>query len=220
MSVPNIEYWNNIFPPLEPFYTAQTDDYTPLPRDAASQAAMNGQNWHLNMLKLVGSWVAKGNTDGEIRILAENHTLPGYTVEQTWLDVQPMIAGARRKNFAPANSNEAHDGPVPRKILTLISDVELKDPEYLIDDVIEEKSLIGSNWPVWFRQNLCGLGYCTELGDWERLSRLWCIERSGHHVGWRGASRHPTSGRGLVQTQWQQSSCGIFCDHGSGSGSL
>ena len=143
MSLPNIEYWTNIFPPLEPFYTAQTDGYTPLPRDAASQAAMNGQNWHLNMLKLVGSWVAKGNTDGEIRILAESHTLAGYTVEQTWLDVQPMIAGARKKNFAPANSNEAHDGPVPRKILTLISDVELKDPEYLIDDVIEEKSLIG-----------------------------------------------------------------------------
>ncbi|MDA8751115.1 helicase RepA family protein [Planktomarina temperata] len=143
MSLPNIEYWNNIFPPLEPFYTAQTDNCTRLPRDAASQAAMNGQNWHLNMLKLVGSWVAKGNTDGEIRILAEKHTLPGYTVEQTWLDVQPMIASARRKNFAPANSNEAHDEPAPRKILTLISDVELKDPEYLIDDVIEEKSLIG-----------------------------------------------------------------------------
>ncbi|AII86741.1 putative AAA ATPase [Planktomarina temperata RCA23] len=104
---------------------------------------MDGQNWHLNMLKLVGSWVAKGNTDREIRILAENHTLPGYTVEQTWLDVQPMIAGARRKNFAPANNNEARDEPVPRKILTLISDVELKEPEYLIDDVIEEKSLIG-----------------------------------------------------------------------------
>ncbi|MDC1437576.1 helicase RepA family protein [Planktomarina temperata] len=143
MSLPNIEHWNNIFPPLAPFYTSQTDDYTPLPRDTASQAAMDGQNWHLNMLKLVGSWVAKGNTDREIRILAENHTLPGYTVEQTWLDVQPMIAGARRKNFAPANSNEARDEPVPRKILTLISDVELKDPEYLIDDVIEEKSLIG-----------------------------------------------------------------------------
>lgn len=42
MSLPNIEYWNNIFPPLEPFYTAQTDGYTPLPRDAVSQAAMNG----------------------------------------------------------------------------------------------------------------------------------------------------------------------------------
>ena len=143
MSLPNIGYWNNIFPPLESFYAAQTGDFTPLPRDAVSQAAMNGHNWHQNMLKLVGSWVAKGNTDEEIRILAENHTLPGYTVEQTWLDVQPMIAGARRKNFAPANSNDAHDGPVPRKILTLISDVELKDPEYLIDDVIEEKSLIG-----------------------------------------------------------------------------
>jgi hypothetical protein len=99
MSLPNIEYWTNIFPPLEPFYTAQTDGYTPLPRDTASQAAMNGQNWHLNMLKLVGSWVAKGNTDGEIRILAESHTLAGYTVEQTWLDVQPMIAGARKKTL-------------------------------------------------------------------------------------------------------------------------
>ena len=55
-----------------------------------------------------------------------------------------MIAGARRKNYeAAANNNERHDGPVPRKILTLISDVELKDPEYLIDDVIEGKSLIG-----------------------------------------------------------------------------
>ena len=143
MSLPNIEHWNNIFLPLEPLFTAQTDDYTPLDRDAASEAAINGQNWHFNMLKLVGSWVAKGNTDGEIHILSERHTLPGYTVEQTWLDVQPMIAGARRKNFAPANSNEVHDEPVPRKILTLISDVELKDPEYLIDDVIEGKSLIG-----------------------------------------------------------------------------
>lgn len=142
--MPNIEHWDNIFLPLEPLFTAQTDDYTPLDRDAASEVAMNGQNWHFNMLKLIGSWVAKGNTDGEIHILSEKHTLPGYTVEQTWLDVQPMIAGARRKNYdAPANSNEAHDGPVPRKILTLISDVELKDLEYLIDDVIEGKSLIG-----------------------------------------------------------------------------
>jgi len=142
--LPNIEHWDNIFLPLEPLFTAQTDDYTPLDRDAASEVAMNGQNWHFNMLKLIGSWVAKGNTDGEIHILSEKHTLPGYTVEQTWLDVQPMIAGARRKNYdAPANSNEAHHGPVPRKILTLISDVELKDLEYLIDDVIEGKSLIG-----------------------------------------------------------------------------
>ena len=113
MSLPNIECWNNIFPPLEPFYAAQTGDFTPLPRDAVSQAAMNGQNWRFNMLKLVGSWVAKGNTDKEIHIFAENHTLSGYTAEQTWLDVKPMIIGARRKNYdAPTNKNEAHDGPV------------------------------------------------------------------------------------------------------------
>jgi len=144
MSLPNIQYWNNIFPPLEPLFTARSDEPTPLNRDVASQAAMHGQNWHANILRLVGSWVAKGNTDAEIRTLAEKHTLPSYTLAQTWQDVQPMSAGARRKNYdAPANNNERHDGPVPRKILTLISDVELKDPEYLIDDVIEGKSLIG-----------------------------------------------------------------------------
>ena len=84
MSLPNIQYWNNIFPPLEPLFTGQNVGSTPLNRDAASQAAMNGQNWHANMLRLVGSWVAKGNTDAEICTLAEKHTLPSYTLAQTW----------------------------------------------------------------------------------------------------------------------------------------
>ena len=49
---------------------------TPLPRDAASQAAMDGQNWHLNMLKLVGSWVAKGNTDEKFAFLPRTILCP------------------------------------------------------------------------------------------------------------------------------------------------
>jgi len=44
MSLPNIQYWNNIFLPLEPLFTARSDESTPLNRDAASQAAMSGQN--------------------------------------------------------------------------------------------------------------------------------------------------------------------------------
>jgi hypothetical protein len=62
---------------------------------------MSGQNWHANMLRLVGSWIAKGNIDAEIRILAEKHTLPDYTLEQTWQDVQPMIEGARKRIMMP-----------------------------------------------------------------------------------------------------------------------
>ena len=51
------------------------------------------------MLRQVGSWVAKGNTDDEIHVLAAAHTLPGYTVEQTAAEVQKMIDGARSKGF-------------------------------------------------------------------------------------------------------------------------
>ena len=62
---------------------------------------------------------------------------------EDWWDVfhQKGSEGVMRALKLPPD--EARDEPVPRKILTLISDVELKDPEYLIDDVIEEKSLIG-----------------------------------------------------------------------------
>ena len=42
---------------------------------------MSGDNWHNNLLALVASWVAKGNTDEEIHVLATSHTLAGYTLE-------------------------------------------------------------------------------------------------------------------------------------------
>jgi len=51
---------------------------------------MSGENWYSHMLRLVGSWVAKGNTDDEIHVLTAAHTLPGYTAEQTYAEVQKM----------------------------------------------------------------------------------------------------------------------------------
>ena len=59
----------------------------PLDRYAASQAAMSGKNWHDHMLRLVGSWVAKGSTDEEIHVRAAEYTLAGYTPEQTYAEV-------------------------------------------------------------------------------------------------------------------------------------
>ena len=62
MSLPNIEHWNNIFLPLEPLFTAQTDDYTPLDRDAAFEAAINGQNWQVEkLIKEIKKFLKKSN---------------------------------------------------------------------------------------------------------------------------------------------------------------
>ncbi len=68
--------------PLKVDLRAQTLD-----RYGASQAAMSGNHWHNHILRQVGSWVAKGNTNEEIQVLAAAQTLPSYTIEQTAVDV-------------------------------------------------------------------------------------------------------------------------------------
>ena len=116
----------------------------PLDRQIASQAALNGDNWHNHILWQVGSWVAKGNTDQEIQVLAAAQTLPDYTIEQTYTEVQKMIDGARLKGFdKQPNSSAPKSAPPPRQILTMIGDIEIKDPDYLVDGTIETPSLIG-----------------------------------------------------------------------------
>ena len=110
----------------------------PLDRVVASQAAMNGYQWHNNMLRLVASWVAKGNTDTEIHTLAAPHTLAGYTIQQTQRDVQKMINGARNKGFAPEVSIVSKERP---PLLEHIKNIKLTAPQYLIDGLIEEQSM-------------------------------------------------------------------------------
>ena len=59
---------------------------------------MQPSQWHDNVLKLV-SYVAKGNTDKEIHLLTRDFTCDGYSDQQTQIEVQKMIAGARNKRF-------------------------------------------------------------------------------------------------------------------------
>ena len=80
MPLQRIEDWDEIDPSMEPAEIAVGSIASPfviLDRAAASQAAMSGENWYSHVLRLVGSWVAKGNTDDEIHVLAAAHTLPG-----------------------------------------------------------------------------------------------------------------------------------------------
>jgi len=147
MPLQRIEDWDEIDPSMEPAEIAVGSIASPfviLDRAAASQAAMSGENWYSHVLRLVGSWVAKGNTDDEIHVLAAAHTLPGYTAEQTYAEVQKMIDGARSKGFdKQSNSSDPKSAPPPRQILTMIGDIEIKDPDYLVDGTIETPSLIG-----------------------------------------------------------------------------
>jgi len=86
-------------------------DAAPLDRQAASQAARNGEDWHDNVLKLIASWVSKGNSDEEIHGLAALNILDGYSAEETQRDVQVMIDGARSKGYCPPETAPPVDEP-------------------------------------------------------------------------------------------------------------
>ena len=100
MSLKRIEDWDNILAPLQLPLNKPAEPFKKLDRVATSEAALNGTNWHDNMVKLVGSWVATGQTDYEILTKAEHYTLSGYTVDQTKDDIQRMVDSARQKGFA------------------------------------------------------------------------------------------------------------------------
>lgn len=72
-----------------------------LDRERLAIQAMQGQDWHNAVIRLVASYVGKGLSDAEIHALTQPLTLPGYTGEQTAREVQTAIDGARRKGWTP-----------------------------------------------------------------------------------------------------------------------
>lgn len=66
-------------------------------RQLAVQNVLAGEDWHHNMVRLVGSYVNKGLADEEIHAITDGFTLGGYTVEETRAEVQKAIDGARAK---------------------------------------------------------------------------------------------------------------------------
>ena len=138
MSLDRIEDWDKF---LEPFKIATNKSSKPIQkfdRELASKAARLGDHWHDNLLRLVGSWIAKGNTDEEVHVLATKHTLTDYTPEQTYQEVQKMIDGARAKGFAPQADEVDADHP---PLLEHIAKIKLTAPQYLIEGLIEQQSV-------------------------------------------------------------------------------
>jgi len=106
MALNRIEDWDVFLNPLKININSVSQSTPKFDRTAASQAAHVGDHWHDNLLRLVGSWVAKGNTDKEIHILAASHRRAEYSEEETYIEIQKMIDGARNKGFAPPREFE------------------------------------------------------------------------------------------------------------------
>ena len=70
-------------------------------RQMAVQNVLAGDDWHLNMVRLVGSYVNKGLADEEIHAISDSFTLAGYSPEDTRREVQKAIDGARAKGWTP-----------------------------------------------------------------------------------------------------------------------
>lgn len=138
MPLDRIEDWDKILEPLKVGTHNPSEQIQKLDRNLTSKAARSGDHWHDNMLRLTGSWVAKGNTDEEIHVLAAAHILPGYTPEKTCREVQKMIDGARAKGFAP-QTDEVHANRQP--FLEHIANIELTAPPWLIEGLIEQRSV-------------------------------------------------------------------------------
>jgi KaiC/GvpD/RAD55 family RecA-like ATPase len=138
MSLDRIEDWNKFLEPLKIAANKSSKPMQKLDRNLASKAARSGDHWHDNILRLTASWVVNGNTDEEIHMLAAAHILNGYTHEQTRLEVQKMIDGARQKWSTPHTAEAVSDRP---PLLEHIANIELTAPQYLIEGLIEQQSL-------------------------------------------------------------------------------
>lgn len=84
----------------------------PLSVASILQNIRSGAQWHNNLLRLVGHWVARGWSDAEILTAAESLTLPPYRIEQTRREAGQMILGARAKWAVKDPDNKVEDNTV------------------------------------------------------------------------------------------------------------
>ena len=86
---------------LFPYTTLFRSGHQAMDRALAENNIMAGNDWHHNVVRIVGSYVSKGMSDSEIHALTDRFTLGGYTVEDTQIEVQKAIGGARDKGWTP-----------------------------------------------------------------------------------------------------------------------
>lgn len=96
-------------PPLSPTGFEIDTGAQAMDREAARIKALSGDQWNIEVFRLVGSYVRKGLSDAEIHAITDGLTLNGYTVTDTRAEVQAMINRTRANpNFIPEEPEAAH----------------------------------------------------------------------------------------------------------------
>ena len=97
--------------------------------------------WHNNMLSVTASLVGKGWTDEAITHMCAPYCNDGATDR----DLMVMIEGARRKGWAPDQQAPIDGGftQTPDRVFKLVraSELEYREPEFIIKGLIETESL-------------------------------------------------------------------------------
>lgn len=111
-------------------------------------ACRSGDNWHNNMVRLVGHLAAVGRTDAEILGLGAGITLPGYTIDQTQREMFTALRGARTKWALPEPTDDVaaeeagrEEGDSTFLLLDLDELESLPPPTWLVDELIAEHGL-------------------------------------------------------------------------------
>lgn len=143
-------------PAAAPKVMIDTGAFETLDRERTAIQALSGEAWNIAVFKLVGSYVRKGLSDGEVHALTDPLTLGGYTVEETRTEVQKMIDRTRKNpkfesdeqhtpNFdhAPAPSPSL---PAPKQSAWQVQTAgdfvaDFVAPEYLIDGIAQRGRL-------------------------------------------------------------------------------
>jgi hypothetical protein len=161
-----LEQMGRVFPAAQPSLSLQAAPGAfaidtgatpaPLDRDRAAIAAMTGQEWHHNVIRLVASYVARGLSDAEIHALTDPLTLAGYTIDQTRREVQQAIDGARRKGFAPST-------PTPQEIAPAAQPAEPLPP--FDTTPLSPRDLVGIAPRRWVYGAKLVRGFCSVLAS-------------------------------------------------------
>ena len=117
---------------------------TPVSHDrvASTRNIQNDNEWHNNMIRNVGSYVAKGLSDEEIQMIASSYTRPGYTSEETKREVQKAIDGAREKGFLKKSSaQELYRDTATEPLLRPIFEGNMSPSSFLVEGLIEEETI-------------------------------------------------------------------------------
>jgi RecA-family ATPase len=111
-------------------------------RALAEQSIMAGQDWHHNIVRLVGSYVSRGLTDGEIHSLTDKFTQGGYSADDTQREVQTAIDGARAKGWTP------QPDPVVAMMAAQIPQADYQEPDEVQKVMTAARKEIGLTYPT------------------------------------------------------------------------